>query len=202
MLISEICKKDAALSCQSRCTWRLRVMNFPRIARATTRTRVVTANCLLGDSEFLIECGSNRSAMHVDSDVHRSDIATHSLLGGQYGEESEESEEGKEGQEEEAVNLLRDNDAIDSNVDAASQRPARPKPSQRNAAAVATSALVDDGGRRRNRGSSFTDTVFWSGFTGRFQVLACLGRRKTNELQGPQTTDDLSFIADALGRCI
>ena len=65
--------------------------------------------------------------MHVDSDVHRSDIATHSLLGGQYGEESEESEEGKEGKEEEAVNLLRDNDAIDSNVDAASQRPARPK---------------------------------------------------------------------------
>ena len=38
--------------------------------------------------------------MHVDSDVHRSDIATHSLLGGQYGEESEESEEGKEGEED------------------------------------------------------------------------------------------------------
>ena len=51
-------------------------------------------------------CGSNRSAVHVDSDVHRSDIATHSLLGGQYGEESEESEEGKEGQEEEEVTFL------------------------------------------------------------------------------------------------
>ena len=49
-------------------------------------------------------CGTNRSAMHVDSDVHRSDIATHSLLGGQYGEESEEGEE--EVQEEEVLNLL------------------------------------------------------------------------------------------------
>ena len=96
-------------------------------------------------------------------------IATHSLLGGQYGEESEESEEGKEGQEEEEVTLPRDNDAIDRDVDAASQRPTRPRTHQRNAAAVATSALVDDGGRRRNRGSSFTDTVFWSGFTGRFK---------------------------------
>lgn len=37
--------------------------------------------------------------MHVDSDVHRSDIATHSLLGGQHGEESEEGEEGEKGQE-------------------------------------------------------------------------------------------------------
>ena len=43
--------------------------------------------------------------MHVDSDVHRS--ATHSLLGGQYGEESEEGE-GKEEEveEEEVLNLL------------------------------------------------------------------------------------------------
>ena len=131
--------------------------------------------------------------MHVDSDVHRCDIATHSLLGGQYGEESEEGEEGKEGQEEEEVTLPCDNDAIDSNVDAASQRPARSKPNQRNAAAVATSALVDDGGRRRNRGSSFTDTVFWSGFHGLVQVLACLARRKTNRLRGRQITDDLSF---------
>jgi hypothetical protein len=98
--------------------------------------------------------------MRVDSDVHRSDVATHSLLGGQYGEESEEGEEGKEGQEEEEVTLPCDNDAIDRNVDAASQRPTRPKPNQRKAVAVATSALVDDGGRRRNRGSSFTDAVF------------------------------------------
>ena len=45
--------------------------------------------------------------MHVDSGVHRSDIATHSLLGGQYGEESEESgKEEEEGQEEEVLNLL------------------------------------------------------------------------------------------------
>jgi hypothetical protein len=45
--------------------------------------------------------------MHVDSDMHRSDIATHSLLGGQYGEESEEGK-GKEEevQEEEVLNLL------------------------------------------------------------------------------------------------
>ena len=82
-------------------------------------------------------CGSNRSAMHVDSGVHRSDIATHSLLGGQYGEESEESEEGKEGQEEEEVTLPRNNDAIDRNVDAASQRPTRPQPNQHYAIAVA-----------------------------------------------------------------
>jgi hypothetical protein len=163
------------------------------IRRTTMRARAAIANCLLGDSEFFIECGSNRSAMHVDSDVHRSDIATHSLLGGQYGEESEESEEGKEGQEEEEVTLPRNNDAIDRNVDAASQRPTRPKSEQRNAAAVATSALVDDEGRRRNRGSSFTDTVFWSGFTGRFQVLACSGRRKASQLRGRQSTDDLSF---------
>ena len=144
-------------------------------------------------------CGSNRSAMHVDSDVHRSDVATHSLLGGQYGEESEEGEEGKEGQEEEEVTLPCDNDAIDSDVDAASQRPTRPKPSKRNAAAVATSALVDDGGRRRNRGSSFMDTVFWSGFTGRFKSW-CAWRRETHELRGQQTTDGPQFIADALGR--
>src|SRR3954465_2393214 len=71
-----------------------------RFRRVTTRTRVTIANCLLGDSEFFFCCGSNRSAMHVDSDVHRSDIATHSLLGGQYGEESEEGE-GKEEESEE-----------------------------------------------------------------------------------------------------
>lgn len=51
--------------------------------------------------------------MHVNSDAHRSDIATHSLLGGQHGEESEESEEGQEGEEEEEVTLLL-NDAIDT----------------------------------------------------------------------------------------
>ena len=41
--------------------------------------------------------------MHVDSDVHRSDIATHTLLGGQHGEESEEGEEGEEVQGEEVI---------------------------------------------------------------------------------------------------
>jgi hypothetical protein len=116
--------------------------------------------------------------MQVNSDVHRYDIATHSLLGGQYGEESEESEEGQEEGQEEEVDPHRDNDAIDRDVDAASQRPARPKPNQHHAAAVATSALVDDGGRRRNRGSSFTDTVFLSGFTGRFKSWhACVVER-------------------------
>ena len=90
------------------------------------RAGVVIANCLLGDSEFFIECGSNRSAMQVNSDVHRYYIATHSLLGGQYGEESKEGEEGEEEGQEEEVDLHRDNDAIDRDVDAASQRPARP----------------------------------------------------------------------------
>ena len=41
--------------------------------------------------------------MHVDSDVHRSDIATHTLLGGQHGEESEEGEEGEEVEGEEVI---------------------------------------------------------------------------------------------------
>lgn len=45
--------------------------------------------------------------MHVNSDEHRCDIATHSLLGGQHGEESEEGKEGQEGEEEvEEVALL------------------------------------------------------------------------------------------------
>src|ERR1700741_2738330 len=89
-----------------------------RARRRQTKTRagVAITSCLLGDAEFFFCCGSNRSAMHVDSDAHRSDVATHSLLGGQYGEESEEGEEGKEGQEEEEVTLPCDNDAIDRNV--------------------------------------------------------------------------------------
>ena len=41
--------------------------------------------------------------MHVDSDVHRSDIATHTLLGGQHGEESEEGKEGVEEEGEEVI---------------------------------------------------------------------------------------------------
>ena len=69
--------------------------------------------------------------MHVDSDVHRSDIATHSLLGGQHGEESEESEEGQEGKEEEGeeeeeVVLLLTTTRPTEMSRAASQRPARP----------------------------------------------------------------------------
>jgi hypothetical protein len=46
--------------------------------------------------------------MQVDSDLHRFDIATHSLLGGQHGEESEEGKEGQEGEEEEVqeVNFM------------------------------------------------------------------------------------------------
>ena len=120
-------------------------------------------------------------------------IATHSLLGGQYGEESEESEEGKEGQEEEEVTLPRDNDAIDSNVDAASQRPTRPIPNQHYAIAVATSALVDDGGRRRNRGFILHGCGCLVRLHGPVQVLACLARREANGLRGQQITDDLSF---------
>ena len=70
--------------------------------------------------------------MHVDSDVHRSDIATHSLLGGQHGEESEESEEGQEGKEEEGeeVTFLAERRTRQSLSKAASQRPARPKGTQ------------------------------------------------------------------------
>ena len=45
--------------------------------------------------------------MHVDSDVHRSDIASHSLLGGQYGEESEEGKGREEKEEEEGEVTLR-----------------------------------------------------------------------------------------------
>ena len=70
--------------------------------------------------------------MHVDSDVHRSDIATHSLLGGQHGEESEESEEGQEGKEEEGeeVTFLSERRIRQSLSNAASQRPARPDGAQ------------------------------------------------------------------------
>ena len=45
--------------------------------------------------------------MHVDSDVHRSDIASHSLLGGQYGEESKEGKGCEEKEEEEGEVTLR-----------------------------------------------------------------------------------------------
>ena len=55
------------------------------------------------DSLFFSQCCSNQRAVHVDSDVHRSDIATHTLLGGQHGEESEEGEEGEEVQGEEVI---------------------------------------------------------------------------------------------------
>jgi hypothetical protein len=131
--------------------------------------------------------------MQVNSDVHRYDIATHSLLGGQYGEESKESEEGQEEGQEEEVDLHRNNDAIDRDVDAASQGRRGRNPISANAAAVATSALVDDGGRRRNRGSSFTDTVFWFGFHGPIKSPSVLGRRKTNGIRGQRKTGDLSF---------
>ena len=98
--------------------------------------------------------------MHVDSDVHRSDIATHSLLGGQHGEESEESEEGQEGKEEEGeeVTFSPERRIRQRLSKAASQRPARPKPVSAMLLQVATPVLVDDGGRRRNRGSSFANT--------------------------------------------
>jgi hypothetical protein len=90
--------------------------------------------------------------MHVDSDVHRSDIATHSLLGGQHGEESEESEEGQEGEEEEGeeVTFLFERRIRQCLSKAASQRPARPKAVSAMLLRVATPVLVDDGGRRQN----------------------------------------------------
>ena len=96
--------------------------------------------------------------MHVDSDVHRSDIATHSLLGGQHGEESEESEEGQEGKEEEGeeVTFLSERRIRQSLSKAASQRPARPKAISANAA---PSGHAGPGRRRRASAkprSSFT----------------------------------------------
>jgi len=96
--------------------------------------------------------------MHVDSDVHRSDIATHSLLGGQHGEESEESEEGQEGEEEEGeeVTFLSERRIRQPLSKAASQRPARPKAASANAA---PSGHAGPGRRRRASAkprSSFT----------------------------------------------
>src|SRR5947209_7057555 len=93
-----------------------------------------------------------------------SDIATHSLLGGQHGEESQESEEGQEG-EEEAVDLLLPDDAIDSDVESsvADRRGRRFSAMLR----MATPASDDDGGRRRNRVHPSRILVFCSDFTGR-----------------------------------
>ena len=66
--------------------------------------RCVSAPALLNvrrrDSEFLNGCCSNQSAVHIDSGLHRSEIATHSLLGGQHGEESEEGQGSEEKEEE------------------------------------------------------------------------------------------------------
>jgi hypothetical protein len=85
--------------------------------------------------------------------VHRSDIATHSLLGGQHGEESQESEEGQEGEEEEGeeVTFLSERRIRQRLSKAASQRPARPKAISIMLLRVATPVLVDDGGRRQNQ---------------------------------------------------
>jgi hypothetical protein len=94
--------------------------------RATSLMRVVVAYSSLGDSEFFIECCTNCSAVRVNSDAHRCDIATHSLLGGQYGEEGKESEEGQEGEEEEEVVLLLTTTRSTAMSRAASQRPTRP----------------------------------------------------------------------------
>jgi hypothetical protein len=97
--------------------------------------------------------------MRVTSDPYRFSTATHSLLGGQYGEESEEGKEGQEGEEEgeEEVAWLIERRDRQSLSRAASQRPARPKAISAMLLQVATPALVDDGGRRRNRGSSFKE---------------------------------------------
>ena len=98
--------------------------------------------------------------MHVDSDVHRYDIATHSLLGGQHGEESEE---GKEGEEEgQQVNLAPERRSR-QRCRQQRRKGRRGRQSVRAMLLMATPALVDDRGRRRNRGTSFTGTGFRSG---------------------------------------
>ena len=101
-------------------------------------------------------------------DLHRSDVATHSLLGGQYGEESEESEEGQE-EGQQVVLLL--NDAIDSDVESSVAKAGEAEGSQRNAAASGHA-----GSSRRRRASAkprFILHGFWifkSGFIGRSEL--------------------------------
>jgi hypothetical protein len=82
-------------------------MNCDVSDRATSLMRVVLAYSSLGDSEFFIECCTNCSAVRVNSDAHRCDIATHSLLGGQYGEESKEGKGCEEEEEEEGQVTIR-----------------------------------------------------------------------------------------------
>jgi hypothetical protein len=90
--------------------------------------------------------------MHVDSDVHRSDIATHTLLGGQHGEESEEGKEGQEGKEEEGEEVASWLERRDRHPCREQRRKGRrgPRPSAQMLHRVATPVLVDDGGRRQN----------------------------------------------------
>ena len=79
------------------------------------------------DSDFFDCCGTNRVQC---TSIRTARIATHSLLGGQHGEESEESEEGQEEEEgEEEVVLLLTTRSTFFMSRAASQRPARPKSS-------------------------------------------------------------------------
>jgi hypothetical protein len=81
------------------------------------------------DSDFFDCCGTNRVQC---TSIRTARIATHSLLGGQHGEESEEGKEGQEEEEgEEEVVLLLTTQSTFLMSRAASQRPARPKASER-----------------------------------------------------------------------
>ena len=140
------------------------------------------------DSDFFDCCGTNRVQC---TSIRTARIATHSLLGGQHGEESEEGKEGQEEEEgEEEVVLLLTTRSTFLVSRAASQRPARPKSSKRNAAAMATPALVDDGGRRRKQAHPS-------------RHVAKIGTQaRTEQLMESSLSvcDGLEFLADALGR--
>lgn len=119
-------------------------------------------------------------------------IATHSLLGGQHGEESEEGKEGQEeeGEEEEVVSSS--DDAIDTpRVESSVAKAGEASIQWRNAPVMATPALVDDGGRRRNQGSSFTT---------RREDRYASSYRAGDGVLSPSVCDGLEFLADALGR--
>ena len=133
--------------------------------------------------------------MHVDSDVHRSDIATHSLLGGQHGEESEESEEGQEGKEEEGeeVTFLSERRIRQSLSKAASQRPARPKAISANAAPSGHAGP----GRRRRASAKPRFILHGTDYRvrphGRTTVLGDVRASRRARHSGNDRSDDLGF---------
>jgi hypothetical protein len=116
----------------------------------TTRARVVvvhTSSIRFGFFRLLryySMCSARRFGLH--------DIATHSLLGGQHGEESEEGKDREEKEEEGQEEVTERFETTRSTFlmsKAASQRPARPKVSKRNAAANGHA-----GSSRRRRASA------------------------------------------------